>query len=483
MNTAPFIELFRSPNNYYFYEVNRNEVRQVSEATYETLKDVLEHKQTLQEACSSDAGCRRLHSAGYLSSKRPSRVEHVSTGTLMDQQRTNVRMMALQLTQNCNFRCKYCAYSGSAGDKQRTHSNTTMSLETAKKAIDFLFEHSKASPKVVLGFYGGEPLLEFKTIKECVSYAKELFKGRNLRFSITTNASLLTNEVVEFFIDNNFDILISLDGPKEIHDKNRRMAGMDAGTFDVVIKRLEEAITRYPKLKEMLSYNMVIDPKNDADCTNTLFVKYDFVSKQHTQSTLVDTRYLEGKNFEASDDFIAKAEYHKALAYMRDYRNIDSEHIMPLALTAESMLVSDIERSVACELGDVASPGGPCIPGVTRLFVDVKGRLFPCERCSEKSEVMNIGSLSQGFDYEKSRAMLNVAQIGAEECKNCWAIFRCTICATQIEDGACFSLEKRRERCEDVRREAAGFISDKIMLHEMKQIERNRRAKERDADA
>lgn len=104
--------------------------------------------------------------------------------------------ITLQLTQNCNFRCKYGIYSETHNLRQRSHSTERMTFETAKKAIDFLWKHSVDSPDVNIGFYGGEPLLEFPLLKKAVKYSERLFEGKNLTFSVTTNGTLLNDEII-----------------------------------------------------------------------------------------------------------------------------------------------------------------------------------------------------------------------------------------------------------------------------------------------
>ncbi len=98
-------------------------------------------------------------------------MEHPETEGLEYILENNLNTMALQLTQNCNLRCKYCVYSGNY--ENRKHSSLKMNKEIAYRAIDFFVRHSSDSEKLHLGFYGGEPLLEFELIKGCVEYIKK----------------------------------------------------------------------------------------------------------------------------------------------------------------------------------------------------------------------------------------------------------------------------------------------------------------------
>lgn len=107
-----------------------------------------------------------------------------------------------------------------------------MSWETAKEAVDYLYGHSMSSEDIYISFYGGEPLLMFRLIKEVVEYVKREYCQRTVHFNLTTNGTLFTPEIVQYFIKNNIQIMFSLDGPKEVHDKNRIFAGSNRGTFE-----------------------------------------------------------------------------------------------------------------------------------------------------------------------------------------------------------------------------------------------------------
>ena len=137
-----------------------------------------------------------IHSeCGYLSSANVKQIEHPLSNLSEHLLARGLEKMTLQVTQNCNLRCKYCIYSEVSNLSQRSHNENAMSFETAKNAIDFFGVHSRDKKQVAIGFYGGEPLLEFQLIKDAVSYAKKIFEGKDLSFHITTNATLMTDEM------------------------------------------------------------------------------------------------------------------------------------------------------------------------------------------------------------------------------------------------------------------------------------------------
>ena len=113
--------------------------------------------------------------------------------------------VTLEVTEKCNLRCKYCIYHPSHPE-YRAFGHENMKWDVAKKAIDFLKEHSQNAENRHIGFYGGEPLLNFELIERAVEYAKKLF-GEDMSFAITTNATLVNDKIAEYFAKNNFNII------------------------------------------------------------------------------------------------------------------------------------------------------------------------------------------------------------------------------------------------------------------------------------
>ena len=160
--------------------------------------------------------------------------QHPATDFVEDLTTRKAGTLVLQITQNCNLRCSYCPYSQSS-EKHRHHTNQNMSWETAKKAVDFYYDKSIDADTANISFYGGEPLLQFSLMKAVVAYSKKKFEGKKCVFSITTNATLLTKEIADFLITNEFRLAISLDGDKESNDRNRKFVSQKGSVFEKVI--------------------------------------------------------------------------------------------------------------------------------------------------------------------------------------------------------------------------------------------------------
>ena len=141
---------------------------------------------------------------------------------------TVVKALCLHIAHDCNLRCKYCF----AGTGEYLGERSLMSLEVGKKAIDFLIENSGNRRNLEVDFFGGEPLMNFDVVKEIVHYARsrESDSGKNFRFTITTNVLLLDKEKRDFINEHMHNVVLSIDGRKEINDYMRQRVTERAAT-------------------------------------------------------------------------------------------------------------------------------------------------------------------------------------------------------------------------------------------------------------
>jgi uncharacterized protein len=453
----PFIHLFKTPAGHYIYDVNTNAIIKTSKPVYEFL-------QAGQKNCAGDEALlksnndddfmnliARMQEKGFLSSKRVQEIAHPEDDTLEYYLANKLKMVILQVTQQCNFRCEYCAYSGNY--LNRGHSNLRMSFETAKKGIDFLIDNSRDTERVNVAFYGGEPLLEFELIKKCIHYTNEIAEGKTVEFNLTTNGTLFTKEILDFFEQQDVLITISLDGPQEVHDRNRRFAVSGCGTFEKIIEKLEFFKENYPDyFQRRIIFNTVVDGNSDFGCINQFFTNYDTIKDSITNIVNLSTNYVKSLK-ESSEEYIIETKYELFKLYLSKLNRLDKTYVSKLVMTEYTNLQKQIDqdRVRAKELPEKTHHGGPCVPGAQRLFVDVNGNFFPCERVSENSEVMRIGHVDTGFNIEKVRTLLNVGKITAESCKNCWAFRFCSLCAAMADDTKELSPDKKHSNCITVR--------------------------------
>lgn len=442
LNNKPLIKLFRTSDKCYIYDVNKNAILNISDKQYNSLENYMKSS----DSCIEPEEINKFRKEGFLLSNRAKEIVHPANELLSFYLENNVKMLTLQITQQCNFRCEYCVYSGSY--LNRGHSNKKMSFETAQKGIDFIINHSKNYDEINIGFYGGEPLLEFDFIKQCVEYAENKADGKEIRFSMTTNGSLLTDEIVEFLYKHDVVLTISLDGPKKIHDAHRKLASNNGGSFDKVINNIINIEKKFPKYIENLFFNAVIDTKNDFCCIDKFFLDYDVVKNIGLISSMISDNYKK-TDIEKNEDFYLKQEYElfKILYHLIRKKNVKE---CSRIVMEEYNEVSKLSKKLIPQkmLPEKTHPSGPCIPGNQRLFMNVDGFFYPCERVSESSELMQIGHVDIGFNIDKVRKILNVGKVNEDDCKNCWAIRFCGICAAAVDNTEKeFSKERKEEFC------------------------------------
>lgn len=126
-----------------------------------------------------------------------------------------------------------------------------------------------------------------------------------------------------------------------------------------------------------------------------------------------------------------------------------------------------LERIQQNEVPEKGHRGGPCLVGVRKLFVDVNGKLFPCERVSETSKAACIGHIDQGIDEKKALQLLNIEWITSENCRDCWARNLCDNCFTHADDGMGLSKEMQLTRCPENRAQKEESIKDYLVMHEL----------------
>lgn len=304
--SGPFIHLFKTSLGYYVYDVNTGQVLKIDKGVYDYLKNAGREVDEL-----SLEKVNLLKKEGFLKSNRVKITEHPYTLLLPDALQTRVCNLILQVTQNCNLRCEYCIYSGNYDT--RKHSNNRMSFEIAKKSIDFLIEHSKKRHKIYIGFYGGEPLLEFSLIKKCIEYIEKVAVGKEIGYVMTTNATLFTDEIIDYIVKHKFKLTISVDGPREIHNRSRIFANREEGSYDIMIKNVEKIHLKYPKYyQECVKFNTVVLTDDGFSCLENYFRGDELFADAYFSSSTVSTAYSKKDkkvNYEIGDKFIQEQQY------------------------------------------------------------------------------------------------------------------------------------------------------------------------------
>jgi uncharacterized protein len=465
MNDTPYIHTFRTSERCYVYDVNTHKILQIPEAVYDCLSN---------QSCSGAdeatiAFIQDMKAGGFLRTDRVEVSEHPATPLLPFYLKSKLHHLILQVTQNCNLRCNYCVYSGSY--LNRTHAHKIMPVETAERAIDFFFKRTKDRKRVFVSFYGGEPLLNLSLIKHCVCYIEANYYGKQIDFAMTTNGTLLDEEAITFLAEKGLNLVISLDGPEEVHDTNRKFTDNGEGTFAVIMENVEQIKKLRPDYyQEKVRFNAVSDTSQAFCCLNDFISGEDFLGDERKFTLNYVSSNYASKKTTVTDDFFAEREY--------EYFKLMLSRLGEFPKKKTSRLLDSQFRSIYThcfqniELDQERIPrkshhSGPCIPGMTRLFIDVSGRFFPCERVSELSETVCLGNIDEGFFFEKAQQIMNIETSTHEKCCNCWAYRLCTVCVASVDDLNDISSAETENVCPSVCGVIDELFKDYCVLREM----------------
>lgn len=462
-NGKPFIHLFNTKLGNYLFDVNKNQIIKIPQNIYDYLSnDELEETEKDIENYIAN-----MRTKGFLKDKHPRITEHPVNEYYKFLVNNNLEQLTLQVTQKCNLNCEYCVYSGNYAN--RHHADKWMTFETAKTAIDYLISHSSDTEELSLGFYGGEPLLAFDLIQKCVIYAEKILEGRKITFNFTTNGTLLTDEKFDFLVQHNFTILVSLDGPENVQNRHRKYANSEIGSFEIIMKNLKKFKMKYPNFfHERIAFNSVLDPSYPFEEICNFILTDETIKNSSFMSSIISDTYAYRKNVYDST-FVEEYEYERFKGFLWLIGRLDRNHIASILRDSfadiKRMAVA-LERFKQEELPDKGHRGGPCIPGVRKLFVSVDGKLYPCERVSETSEMTCIGDVKEGINIKRALELLNVEKLTSEKCRNCWAYFHCILCVAQADEGKCLSAYTLCKECQRCKYSIEETMKDYVTLKE-----------------
>lgn len=358
--------------------------------------------------------------------------------------------LILAVTEDCNFGCKYCIYSDMY-EYTRSHSNRNMDFATAKKAIDYYFSlinegkryHPMRMPTI--GFYGGEPLLNFELIKKCFEYIAEKYHDYEVLYGLTTNGSLLDAKKADWLIKHNFSISLSLDGPEEEHNRNRIYRN-GKGTFKDVMKNIDpimeqgyENIVSLPVFdwkSNFFKNEEFFNKENIPQIANISQVNEVEWGRYYGQFTDEDRRTFLERLKRASDYYFEKLDY-----------KLENERSSYLDRLVGDPRVDDLlsSFSVYSRENSIMPFTGACVPG-TKIFVDVDGYFHACERITD---AFSIGNVDDGLNFEKISQLIYKYIIAMDKCSDCKSSRKCSLCYTHfMTEGGFTSSSKACERVE-----------------------------------
>ncbi len=318
-----------------------------------------------------------------------------------------IKALCLHIAHTCNLNCSYCFASQGKYHGDRA----VMSFEVGKRALDFLIENSGSRRNLEVDFFGGEPLMNFQVVKDLVAYARsiEKEKGKNFRFTLTTNGMLIDDDVIEFANRECHNVVLSLDGRKEIHDRFRvDYAGH--GSFDRIVPKFQKLVeSRGGKGYYMRGTFTHANPDFLKDIQVMLDLGFNELSMEPVVCAPGDPAELT-----AEDRAIVMDQYEKLAMLMlekdKEGKPFTFYHYM-IDLT-----------------------GGPCIykrisgcgSGTEYMAVTPWGDLYPCHQFVGE-EKFKLGDIWKGVDnYEIQEEFASCNVYARPECRNCWARLYCS---------------------------------------------------------
>lgn len=341
--------------------------------------------------------------------------------------REGLLQLTLSITENCNLACRYCCYSDAYPDT-RDSSQKVMDFQTAKIALDYyaslLEEGKRFNPqrRPSIGFYGGEPLLNFKLMKLCVSYFENAYPEIDPLYALTTNGTLLDEEKRDFLMAHDFSIAVSIDGPEQEHDRNRIYRD-GSGTFADIMRNVKPILDAgYGKCHAIC----VFDWKSD------LFALQDFFSRDdiprlsvismpnlNDSCTYYDrftredyTKFLE-REAEAfrwyTHQTMGSGSTDTFFDYLFGLQAGKTLYAVPALIDGTSYIIPYT---------------GACVPG-RKILVDVDGNYHICERINH---TFPIGNIRTGLDFTKIARVIEDYRSHLDHCPSCAVKKLCSIC-------------------------------------------------------
>lgn len=409
------IHKFIQDGEYYIIDVNSGAVHIVDELVYNMvgendLKDIKEvikefnGKYEEKDIIEAYEELQELINEGALYSKDL----YENIGLKAGEGPSFIKALCLNIAHDCNLRCKYCF----ADEGEYKGKREMMSSEVGKKAIDFVIKASGPRKHIEVDLFGGEPLMAFNTVKEIVEYAKEQEKihDKTIRFTMTTNATLLNDEIMDYLDRNMGNIVLSIDGRKKVNDDVRiRVDG--SGCYDAIL----------PKIKEMV---------NIRDKGKQYYARGTFT--RNNLDFFEDVMHLANEGFdEISIEPVVLPDGHPLSLREEDLPKIFEQYDK---LYKEMVKRHKEGNEFKFYHFNVDLQGGPCVykrisgcgAGHEYVAITPSGDVYPCHQFvgNEDFKMGNVFEKGLKEDIQKDFKEANI--YFKPICKECWARFYCS---------------------------------------------------------
>lgn len=414
----PDIHCFVQNGKYFVLDINTCETMEINPVTYQVLQlygtkneeDII----NLLSSGYSEADVKEvlteieyMKEDGYFAPYKEAKHRGI---TPSDTQVSHPLEMVLLVSQQCNMGCKYCfAGKGEYGHKGK------MTEETAIKAVDYLMERSEETKKRMhINFFGGEPLLNFPVIKKTAEYLEEIYQKKGIRVTmgITTNGTIMNNQILDCLRRHNITVVVSIDGPKDVHDKWRKFRN-GKGTYDAIVKNVrrmneslpKKAIARVTVTKQSPPIEEISKHIKDIGFANMVY------SKMYEYSTCNNDDYNVYKDINLTEN------------ELKDFYNSTCKTIETIINKKKTETLSPIENEIVMRDMHYTNGRGPrrfnCSACVSLIAVGIEGELYPCQRFIDMP-AFKMGDVWNGLDGERFAAFFNDFESNRMTCTKCW---------------------------------------------------------------
>lgn len=445
----PVIKLFSEKDHYFCYDASTNILFSLTKEQYAEAHKLLQLGITnyCRYATNTENNAAHdilflLNSEIYFRKTLFSESLYPDLDILPDLYERGLNDLILQVTRDCNFACRYCQFASSNGIS-RIHEKKHMDFEIAKRSVDFVMKHSVDAYKVNISFYGGEPLLNIKLIENLLEYISNKYPLKLVTYNMTVNASLLNDSIIKVLKKHNVNLMISFDGPESVQNHNRKFRESGNGSFQIVWQNICKLRENYKKyFDNCITFHAVV---------------------MNNKHRILAEGFFEEKTIPKDKYRIVYADLSGIDYYDYCTNNVDASNKLVENKTNTSMPEWYNNRlkcfNMKYKIPSKWQHNGPCIPGIRRLFVDIEGKFYLCEKAIE-NKGLSIGSIENGIDISSAKNLLNLGKLTRNECKTCYAFRFCSICAASCIDpiSGCITAERKKIECNNQRKLALDFL-------------------------
>lgn len=320
-----------------------------------------------------------------------------------------IKALCLNVAHDCNLKCSYCfASQGDFGGERKL-----MDYETGKKSFDFLIKNSGNRRNLEVDFFGGEPLMNFDVVKKLVKYGREQEKiyNKNFRFTITTNGILLNDEITDFINEHMHNIVLSLDGRKDINDDMRPTIN-DKGSYDIIVPKYQKLIEKRGDKEYFVRGTFT---RQNLDFSKDIMHFYDLGMTKTSVEPVVDD---ESNPFALREEDLPKIfEEYELLAKEYAKKKINKEKF-----TFFHFMI-DLNQG-PCIIKRITA----CGAGTEYISITPEGDIYPCHQFvgNQDYKLANLYDDKIVLKQNLVKEFKNANVYSKEDCKNCWAKFYCS---------------------------------------------------------